>query len=113
MLYKERANKTQINAILVIFKQRVINIYKENLSQLILFGSRARGDAKQDSDIDILIVLKNVNQDKNKYEKMINLVSDLCLEYNFLISCVYISESQFKSEKSPLMINIHKEGIFL
>jgi len=44
---------------------------------------------------------------------MINLVSYLCLEYNFLISCVYISESQFKSEKSPLMINIHKEGIFL
>lgn len=44
---------------------------------------------------------------------MINLVSDLCLEYDLLISCVYVNESQFKSEKSPLMINIHKEGIFL
>lgn len=46
-----------------------MTIYQDELIQLILFGSRARGDAKQDSDIDILIVLKNFNQDKHKYEK--------------------------------------------
>lgn len=33
-------------------------------------------------------------------KKMINLVSDLCLEYDLLISCVYVNESQFKSEKA-------------
>lgn len=105
--------ESKVNVVLEIFKEKITNIYQDDLLRLILFGSRARGDAKQDSDIDVLIVLKSLNQDKDKYKNMINLVSDLCLEYGLLISCVYVSESQFKSEKSPLMINVHKEGILL
>ncbi|MBL0062906.1 MAG: nucleotidyltransferase domain-containing protein [bacterium] len=32
--------------------------YGERLSKLVLFGSQARGDAEEDSDIDVLVVLK-------------------------------------------------------
>ncbi|HEY9701846.1 MAG TPA: nucleotidyltransferase domain-containing protein [Allocoleopsis sp.] len=103
----------KISQILRQFEQKIKNIYQDNLSELILFGSQARGDAKQDSDIDVLIVLKETVKDEQKHQQVINLISDLCLEYELLISCVYVSKSQFNIEKSPLLINIHKEGIRL
>ena len=102
---------TKTNNILAKFKQEISKIYQGELRQLILYGSQARGTAKPESDIDILILLKNGNNNQKKYEKVINLISDLCLEYEVLISCVYVSENQFKTEKSPLLINIHREGI--
>lgn len=101
----------KINKILEKFKQEISKIYKGELIQLILSGSQARGTAKPESDIDILIILKNGNKNQQKYEQVINFISDLCLEYEVLISCVYVSENQFKTEKSPLLINIHREGI--
>ena len=41
------------------------------------------------------------------------LISDLCLEYEVLISCVYVSEPQFNQEKSLLLLNIEREGIIV
>lgn len=102
-----------VREILKEFKEKIKEIYAEELSQLILFGSQARGDAQPDSDIDILIVLKTDKKDINKYQKVIKLISDLCLEYELLISYVYVTKEQFKQEKSPLLLNIHKEGIIL
>ncbi len=104
---------TPITDILEEFKQQVKNIYRDELSQLILFGSQARGEAKSDSDIDILIVLKTGNNPQDKYQQVIKVISDLCLESELLISCVYVNQSEFEREKSPLLLNIHQEGIIL
>jgi predicted nucleotidyltransferase len=113
LLKQQFTYNPKIKTILDKFKQEIIRIYQDNLSQLILFGSQARGEAKPDSDIDVLIVLKSSIKDRIKQEKVIQVISDLCLEYELLISCVYVNEEQFKNEKSPLLINIHKEGIII
>lgn len=105
--------KPSISKIINLFKTEIQKIYLGELINLILYGSQARGEAKQDSDIDILVVLKYGNNDESKYQKVINFISDLCLEYEVLISCVFISENQFKTDKSPLLINIYREGISL
>ncbi|MBE9260637.1 nucleotidyltransferase domain-containing protein, partial [Dolichospermum sp. LEGE 00246] len=47
-----------INKILEKVKGFLQKTYQENLDKVILFGSRARGDYHSDSDVDILIVLK-------------------------------------------------------
>ncbi|NEN89209.1 MAG: nucleotidyltransferase domain-containing protein [Okeania sp. SIO3H1] len=99
--------------ILTRLKQEFQQIYQDNLISLVLFGSQARGDAKPDSDIDVLVVLKEKITLDNKRQKIIEFISDICIEYGVLVSCVYVSEYQFKQEKSPLLLNIHQEGIFL
>ncbi|MFN3967254.1 MAG: nucleotidyltransferase domain-containing protein, partial [Endomicrobiia bacterium] len=40
---------------------RLRKLYGDNLSKVILYGSKARGDATDDSDIDILVVLKKID----------------------------------------------------
>jgi hypothetical protein len=59
------------------------------------------------------VVLKDKLINDEQHQKIINLLSDLCLEYEVLISCVYVSEAQFNQEKSPLLLNIEREGIIV
>lgn len=43
-------------------KSYLIGIYKERIKQVILYGSYARGDATEDSDIDLLLVEEDGNR---------------------------------------------------
>lgn len=103
----------KLEEILFQVKQQFQEIYQQDLVNLILFGSQARGEATLESDIDILVILKTAKPSQNKHKKTIEFISDLCIEHGALVSCVYVSEQQFNHEKSPLLLNIHREGIII
>ena len=101
----------QIRKIIKIFKKGLIDIYGEGLDRVILYGSRARGDGRDDSDIDILIVL---NKDF-KYSEMLRLSSDLAaslsLEHDVVISRAFASKAEFEERQTPFLMNIRREGV--
>ena len=93
-------------------KSYLSTLYGDALTKIILFGSQARGEATENSDIDILIVTKEYLSYEKK-EKFYHFMSQLCLNYDVLISSIQILEDSFESENSPLLLNIRKEGIIL
>lgn len=99
--------------ILEDLKHSLKNLYREKLNQLILYGSQARGEAKPDSDLDLLIVLNNSFNYSQEIERTSYLISDLSLKYNILISRSFIDSRRFEQENSPFLRNIHREGICL
>ena len=106
-------SKQVIENILNALKQEFINLYQERLEKLILFGSQARGDARKDSDIDILVVLKDEVNPVIEIKRNNVLISDLCLEYDKDINCFYIGANQFNDNDNLLLKNIKYEGIVL
>ncbi|MDL1958218.1 MAG: nucleotidyltransferase domain-containing protein [Deltaproteobacteria bacterium] len=52
-----RKIKTEDDPVLTAVKERLHQILSKNARQIILFGSRARGDAERDSDYDILLLV--------------------------------------------------------
>lgn len=103
----------KIKPILNSVKKELQNIFEQNLKQLVLFGSYARGTDEYGSDIDILMVLKEIKNEAGIRKKYRNVISDICLENDIVISIVIMSEEDFEHKKSPLILNIKKEGIKL
>lgn len=87
--------------------------YKDRLDQTILFGSQARGDASAQSDIDVLIVLQDPVNASTEITRTSQFIAQLCLDYNCLVSRLFMSRSRFETENSPLLRSIRQEGVRL
>lgn len=94
-------------------KEGLLRIYGDKLSGVYLYGSYARGDYRKGSDVDVMILLKDYKNYWNEQKKISQLASDVSLEYDVTVSCIFIKELQWKTagNKLPLIYNIHKEGL--
>jgi uncharacterized protein len=102
-----------VNQIVEKVKTFLQKTYQDNLDQVILFGSRARGDHHTDSDVDILIVLKKPFNYSQEVEKTSVFISELSLEFDLVISRVFAETQDFNSKNTPFFMNVRKEGIIL
>jgi len=102
---------SNVQKVLKKLKKELLHIYGEQLDSIILYGSRARGDERPDSDIDILIILK----DDFNYSEMLRLSSELAaslsLENDVVISRAFVSKEQFENRQTPFLMNVRREGI--
>lgn len=101
----------QLQEILAQLRQGLEALYGDRLLQLILYGSQARGDARDDSDIDVLIVLQEPVDPSAEIKRTSYLVADLCLQYNVVISCVFAPLNRIQTEQSPFFMNVRREGV--
>jgi len=93
------------------FKKGVRRIYGKRLRQVLLFGSWARKEAREDSDVDVAVVLSGPVRPGREIDRMIDLVTRVNLEHGVLMAVYPLSESDFRTLQSPLLMNIRKEGV--
>ena len=100
------------NDIIPQFKNAARKIYGEQLDKIVLFGSRARGDFKNDSDFDFLVVIKddNLTISKEANKKISDFVYDIWEKTYIRIHALPMSAQKFYSAKTPLLYWIRKEG---
>jgi predicted nucleotidyltransferase len=72
--------------------------------------ARARGDARPDSDIDVLVVLRDKFDYREAIARTSELVARLSLENDLLISTVFISKDRYERGGSPFLLNVRREG---
>ncbi|MBQ9812378.1 MAG: nucleotidyltransferase domain-containing protein [Thermoguttaceae bacterium] len=92
----------------------VLESVGDSVNSIVLYGSVARGDAEDDSDVDVaLIVNKPLTRDDD--ERLNDFFVDMDLKYGKFFSVVNILESKFQEwrEYIPFYRNIVKEGIVL
>jgi uncharacterized protein len=111
---KLKNKKIDIIPIANAFKTALQNLYGNDLNSLYLFGSFARGDYDDDSDIDFLVVLNHSEIKKmSEISKMSDITSTFWQNYNRLFSVVPAAKNKFDSLAMPLYENIKREGIKL
>lgn len=96
------------------FKETMQELYGERLAKIVLYGSYARGDFHEESDIDFLVVLndddvENLNE-KRHIRKFVDYLDD---SWGLYISIVLMPIKKFLQEKTPLLYFVKKEGVDL
>lgn len=92
--------------------QRLYKRYRSQIESVVLFGSKARGDAETDSDIDVMVVL--TNDDPHLRSNVRRVAARVSLEYDLLISVRAVGRSHWKKlsrYRFPIYQAVLSEGI--
>ena len=103
----------EIIEILKEFKTNIKKLYGDKLSKIILYGSYARGEQTEDSDVDLAIILKGDIRPFKEIDKMTSIAGEIDLKYNILLSLHPVAEMDYESCKTPLLLNIHEEEVII
>ena len=103
----------EVKSALLEVKYVLKGLYKDQLKKIILYGSYARCEQRQDSDIDLAIILEGNISTFKEIDRIIDQIYDIELKYNLLISVHPISEEKFKNEKNPFLLNVKEEGVLI
>lgn len=85
--------------------------FKGNLLTLILYGSWAKGKAREDSDIDLLAIFEAI--DKKLAGKINKISSDIETRHQRDITLLPVKADDFRKEKFPLFTAAKREGIII
>lgn len=85
-------------------------LYGKRLEGLVLYGSRARGDADPLSDIDLLVLLPPGMDFWTEFRRIAPVADRLSLEHGVVISAIPADSREYRSAAKPLYMNARREG---
>jgi uncharacterized protein len=102
---------------LAAFVNRLYQCYETHLLQVVLFGSKARRDYDEESDLDVLVV---VHMSDNHYweywHKIVDIAADVGLTYGLVISSIVKNARDYTeicAHQSLLARDLERDGITL
>jgi predicted nucleotidyltransferase len=109
--------KPEEQAGLAALVERLQHHYGDDLLQVVLFGSKARQDFDDESDLDVLVVVRMPDDDYwRHWNEIVNIAWEIELAYNLVISLVIKTESDYAmmcQHQSLLSRTIQKDGVEL
>jgi predicted nucleotidyltransferase len=87
------------------------DLYHNRLNGLYLYGSYARGEQDDESDLDVLVVLDRVDHYTAEIEHTSHLTATLALKYGVSISRVFLSARDWSDRQTPFLAGARQEAI--
>ncbi len=94
------------------FRAALNEIYGPRLERVVLFGSRARGDAHAESDYDVAVFLRDMIDRGPELHRLASVTADISSETGELVQAMPYAAGAY-NERTPLMREIRNEGIDL
>ena len=95
------------------FRSAITRLYGDRIERIVLFGSRARGDAKPDSDYDVALFLRDLTDHWKEVGRIVELEIALRDETDADIHTLPFPAGRWRDPASPLMYEIRKDGVDL
>ncbi len=84
--------------------------YGEGIKRVILYGSHARGEATEDSDVDVLVLTDPSLNPWEVRKSLSDLLYDMLMDEGELVSVIVIPEDFFEDHNLPFMLNVQERG---
>jgi len=111
---QERKLEVELRVIARVVATMLLHRYRRVISRIILFGSAAKGGVNEESDIDLLVV---VREDEDRYawrRKFIEDVMPITYEFGRYVSIKTFTEKEFKElieRESPFVKEVLRHGV--
>jgi len=102
---------TRVRAALDDLRAALHAHYGARLASLVLFGSRARGDADADADIDVLVVLHGPVRAYQEINETSHVTAAISLAHDVVLQRMFVSAEDYRTGDGPLMRNVRREGV--
>lgn len=86
-------------------------VYGKRLRLVVLYGSEARGQARPDSDVDVLVLLDSVPDYGDELRRCLDALYPLSLQWERPISPKPVAITEYETVDCPLYRRVHQEGI--
>jgi uncharacterized protein len=104
--------KTIDDPVLKRFRAAIDEVYGSRIERVVLYGSRARGDASDESDYDVAVFLRDFADRWREMDRIIPIVTDILYEDEAFIHAMPYRAGAY-ANRTPLMQEIRREGIDL
>lgn len=108
-LRQKRPERTQ--AALKHLRAYLQVVYGYDAPRLVLYGSEARGEAKETSDVDVMLIYRQAINRGEEIRRLSSVLADLNLDYNLLISGLPVAETEYQTATGPFWRNVRREGV--
>lgn len=105
-------NAAQNDPILARFRAALTEMYGDRIERVVLFGSRARGEANSESDCDIAVFIKDLTDYWAEMNRLADLRVKFIDEANIFFDAKVYPAGSYR-ERTMLMHEIRREGIDL
>jgi predicted nucleotidyltransferase len=92
------------------FVTEVRRVYGERLDRVVLYGSRARGEAVNGSDVDTLVILDRCEDFWAEFDRVKAIATRVSDTHDVVISALPVGHEQFERDQRPLLVNARREG---
>ena len=100
------------NPILAKFRADLNVMYGVRIERVVLYGSRARGDAKPDSDYDIAVFIKAPGTFTDDSERLAAISTDILVETGAVVSATPFPAGAYR-DRTGFMHELRKDGLDL
>jgi predicted nucleotidyltransferase len=101
-----------VDPIMSRFRAALDEVYGERIERVVLFGSRARGDARADSDYDVAVFLKDLTGFGEEMGKIAEIETDILYDTGAVINALPLQAGSYR-ERTGLMQELRREGLDL
>jgi predicted nucleotidyltransferase len=108
--------KNELRTIIEHLVQAYRSVYGQDIVQIVLYGSYARGDYDRESDVDIVAIVQGEREIlQEQLKKVWDVSCELELEYDTILSPTVIPYKEFEKyrEELPYYRNIAQEGVVI
>ena len=106
-----RLTPTKVQSLLKELRASLEDLYGDNLVGIRLFGSYARRQATPDSDVDVLLVLREIGDYGTEVRRVSDLLSRVSLECGKTIVPVFVDAKRLAAASDPFMANVAREAV--
>lgn len=103
----------EITEILKQLRSNLESILGDQVEAIYLYGSQARNEARPDSDIDVLVVLRGEFKYFDMVQRTGGTAARLSLYYDTVVSLTFVSSEHFLRHQIPFLLNVRQEGVLV